>query len=403
MRARPILLAATVLAAAGLVAVRAPDVPLLPSVPPRATAQDTSFGAHIVRLSEPGGYFDTDNLISNERSYLHVAPVLRERAGGGAYLGVGPGQNFGYIALLRPEVAYIVDIRRDNLLEHLLFKALFERAGNRMEYLAALTGRVLPGPGDANASDADAVDTDTDAADAGTAWTDRALPDIVAYLDTAAAPAQEFTAVHADVRARIMHYGYPLDARDLATIERFHGEFQRHGLSLRFTSHGRAPMPYYPTLRDLLLATDRSGRAAGAFVDEDSFRFLKQMQEDDRIIPVVGDFAGAHALRAIAAELRRADLEVRAFYTSNVEYYLFQDGSFPRFAENLAALPWADDAVIVRAVFRSASGVVAQYRMPGYGSAQLAQPAATLLEQMRGRGYVGGYLELIEDGPLPPR
>lgn len=392
MRAGPILLAAVVLAGAGLVAVRTPDVALLPRV--QAT-QDTSFGAHILRLSEAGGYFDTDNLISNERSYLHVAPILRERAGGGAYLGVGPGQNFAYIALLRPHVAYVVDIRRDNLLEHLLFKALFERAGDRMEYLAALTGRVLP--------DVEAAASAEAGATTAAAWIDRALTDIVAYLDTAAAPDDTFDAVHADVRARLLQYGYPLDTGDLATIERFHRAFQRQGLALRFTSHGRAPMPYYPTLRDLLLATDRSGRAAGAFVDDASFQFLKRMQQDDRIIPVIGDFAGTHALRAIAAELRRDDLDVRAFYTSNVEYYLFQDDSFPRFADNLAALPWADDAVIVRAVFRSASGVVAQHRMPGYGSAQLAQPAATLLEQMRGRGYVGGYLELIEDGPLPPR
>lgn len=395
MRARTSLLVATVLAGAGLVAVRASDVPSQSTTPPARTAADTSFGAHILRLSEPGGYFDTDNLISNERSYMHVAPALRERAGGDAYVGVGPGQNFGYIALLRPDVAYIVDIRRDNLLEHLLFKALFERAGNRLEYLAALTGRALPY--------AVGVAADAAADAGGAAWTDRPLANIVAYLDTAAAPEAIFDAVHADVRARILRYGYPLDTGDIATIERFHREFQRHGLSLRFTSHGRAPMPYYPTLRELLLATDRAGRVAGAFADDASFQFLKQMQHDGRIMPVVGDFAGSHALRAIADELERDQRDVRAFYTSNVEYYLFQDGTFPRFADNLAALPWADDAVIVRAVFRSASGVVTQHRMPGYGSAQLAQPVATLLEQMRGRGYVGGYLELIEDGPLPPR
>ncbi|MGH7445366.1 MAG: hypothetical protein ACREKM_10835, partial [Longimicrobiales bacterium] len=226
MRARPILLAAAVLAGAGLVAVRTPDVALLP----RAQAtQDTSFGAHILRLSEAGGYFDTDNLISNERSYLHVAPVLRERAGGGAYLGVGPGQNFAYIALLQPHVAYIVDIRRDNLLEHLLFKALFERAGDRMEYMAALTGRVLP--------DVEATATaEAGAAMAAAAWIDRPLTEIVAYLDTASAPEETFDAVHADVRARLLQYGYPLDTGDLATIERFHRAFQRQGLSLRFTS-----------------------------------------------------------------------------------------------------------------------------------------------------------------------
>ena len=80
-----------------------------------------TFAARIAQLSEPGGYFDTDNLISNERSYLHVAPALRNPSlRGGAYVGVGPDQNFSYIAQIRPSIAFIVDLRRDNLLLHLL-------------------------------------------------------------------------------------------------------------------------------------------------------------------------------------------------------------------------------------------------------------------------------------------
>ena len=35
------------------------------------------FAALSARLSEPGGYFDSDNLISNETSYLHVLGKLR--------------------------------------------------------------------------------------------------------------------------------------------------------------------------------------------------------------------------------------------------------------------------------------------------------------------------------------
>src|SRR5574341_1933470 len=83
------------------------------------------FGALVERLSEPPGYFNTDNLISNEDSYLHAVTGL-ERYGvrGGAYLGVGPDQNFSYIAAVRPDIVFIIDIRRDNLLEQLLFKAL---------------------------------------------------------------------------------------------------------------------------------------------------------------------------------------------------------------------------------------------------------------------------------------
>src|SRR5262245_44865892 len=101
----------------------------------------TRFAEAIERLSEPGGYFDTDNLISNEGSYLEVLPALEAQGvAGGAYLGVGPDQNFSYIARVRPSVAYIIDIRRDNLLLHLLFKAIFAEASTRAEYLSLLTG-----------------------------------------------------------------------------------------------------------------------------------------------------------------------------------------------------------------------------------------------------------------------
>ena len=79
---------------------------------------DSSFAVLVERLSEPGGYFDTDNLISNETSYLHVIGELEELGvSGGAYIGVGPDQNFSYIAHVRPRIAFIIDIRRDNLLK----------------------------------------------------------------------------------------------------------------------------------------------------------------------------------------------------------------------------------------------------------------------------------------------
>ena len=106
---------------------------------------ETKFATQIARLSEAEGAFDTDNLISNERSYLEVIPALISAGvSGGAYIGVGPDQNFSYIARIRPSIAYIIDVRRDNLLLHLLFKALFANARSRIEYASLLTGRVVP-------------------------------------------------------------------------------------------------------------------------------------------------------------------------------------------------------------------------------------------------------------------
>ena len=113
--------------------------------PQPQTARPSAFASQIAALSEAPGYFDTDNLISNERSYLQVLPELQRRSvRGGVYLGVGPDQNFSYIADVRPAFAIILDIRRDNMLLHLLFKALFATSRTRIEYLALLTGRAVP-------------------------------------------------------------------------------------------------------------------------------------------------------------------------------------------------------------------------------------------------------------------
>ena len=128
----------------------------------RPTA-DSTFARLIRDLSEPGGYFDTDNLISNETSYLHAVSGLESlQIEGGAYIGVGPSQNFSYIAAIRPSVAFIVDIRRDNLLQHLFFKSLFLLSDTRAEYLALWLGKPVP--------------EDLDA------WRDASLEELVAYM-----------------------------------------------------------------------------------------------------------------------------------------------------------------------------------------------------------------------------
>jgi len=90
------------------------------------------FSRLVREVSEEGGYFFSDNLISNETPYLTVVDKLRQlAAGGGAYIGVGPEQNFTYIAKLRPRIAFIVDIRRQAMIQHLMYKAIFQLSPNR--------------------------------------------------------------------------------------------------------------------------------------------------------------------------------------------------------------------------------------------------------------------------------
>src|SRR5688500_17028905 len=64
------------------------------------------FSRLIRELSDEAGYFRSDNFTSNETAYLTVVDTLKRLgASGGAYLGVGPEQNFTYIAKIRPRIA----------------------------------------------------------------------------------------------------------------------------------------------------------------------------------------------------------------------------------------------------------------------------------------------------------
>ena len=93
---------------------------------------DRDFWKLSQELSETNGYFRSDNLLSNEIWLQHVIPELVAKTGkpGRVYLGVGPEQNFTYIAAVKPAMAFIVDVRRGNLQMHLMYKALFEMSNS---------------------------------------------------------------------------------------------------------------------------------------------------------------------------------------------------------------------------------------------------------------------------------
>ena len=289
-----------------------------------------SFASEIARLSEPEGQFDTDNLISNERQYLRVVPDLVSRGvTGGTYVGVGPDQNFSYIARIRPTLAYIVDVRRDNLLLHLLFKALFRISSSRVEYVSLLTGRAPPAQPEP--------------------WNEQSIEQLVAYVD--AHQPEGADELRRRVDSTIGGFGVPLSSEDRATIDRFHRTFIREGLNLQFRTFGRAPSPYYPTLRGLLLATAASGHAWHYLASEDDFRFVKDLQARDAIIPVVGDVAGTQAMPRIADAIKARGDRVSAFYLSNVETYLSRNGQWEQFLDNLERLPRDKRSVIIRSLF----------------------------------------------------
>src|SRR5688500_7600130 len=106
---------------------------------------DAEFWKLIGDVSEPGGYFRSDNFLSNETAFQTVIPTLVEKTKRGTvYLGVGPEQNFTYIAALQPKMAVIFDIRRGNLHMQLLYKALFEISADRAEFVSRLFSKPRP-------------------------------------------------------------------------------------------------------------------------------------------------------------------------------------------------------------------------------------------------------------------
>lgn len=323
-----------------------------PAYRPADSLSIAQFAALVRRLSDSGGDFDTDNLISNESSYLHPLTTLN-RLGvcGGAYIGVGPDQNFSLIARVNPAIAFITDIRRDNLLQHLLFKALFEQARNRTEYVARWLGRPIP-------SNIEVLRDQP--IDSIVAWASRTVP----------TPTSADAAVR-DVRSRVVRYGLVLSDRDLATIERFHRTFIAQGPALRFTSTGRAPRDYYPTLGQLMTERDLSGRQASYLAQDRDFQRVKSLERRNLVVPVVGDLSGPNTLPRIGTVLRERRDSLSVLYASNVEDYLIRDGRFATYARLVATLPRQARSVIVRSWFGGPGSHPAS--VPGYYSTQLVQ------------------------------
>jgi hypothetical protein len=166
-------------------------------------------------------------------------------------------------------------------------------------------------------------------------------------------------ALRANLDRSIRGFGVPLAAADFATIARFHHAFIDRGLALQFNSHGRPPQSHYPTLRELLLATDAGGRTWHFLAAEGDFQFLRRLQARDLVVPIVGDVSGPHALRAIGRAIEARGEHVSAFYISNVETYLHRDGAYRRFTANLALLPRDASSVMIRSVFGGASSASA--------------------------------------------
>lgn len=305
-----------------------------------ARIDDAAFWALSARLSEPNGSFRSDNILSNERRLQHVIPDLTRTAGRGrVYLGVGPEQNFTYIAAIEPKLALIVDIRRGNLHLHLLYKALFELSADRVEFVSRLFSKKRP-------------------AGLGVTSTAAEIFNAYATVDTSEALYERYWKAVQDHLTKT--HGFPLSPDDIAGIEYVYSQFYWHGPAIQYWStggRGGGGWRSQVTYAELMTATDADGHPRSFLASEDRFTFLKALQMKNLVVPVVGDFAGPKAVRAVGRYLKDHGATVSAFYLSNVEQYLERAGTWPAFCANAAALPVDETSTFIRSVRNGSYGI----------------------------------------------
>jgi len=299
-------------------------------IPARLTDQE--FWRLTEETSEPDGAFRSDNLLSNEMVFARMLPeLLAHTKPGGVYMGVGPEQNFTYIAAMKSKMAFITDIRRENLHVLLMYKAIFEMSKDRAEFISLLFTKPRPAGLSASSTVAEIMD----------AYWDVASGDEAAYAANLQAIQKHLTKTHA----------LPLPAADVDGVATAYRAFYHYGpamnyaasLSLSNIGGGNAA-----TYRDLMKQTDTSGQFLTYLGSEEKWVYIKDLEARNLIVPVVGNFSGPKAIRAIGAYVNGRGATVSAFYVSTVEPYLKRDGSFPAFCGNVATLPMDDASVFIR-------------------------------------------------------
>jgi hypothetical protein len=341
-------------------------------------------------LSEEGGYFRSDNFTSNETPYLHIVDKLRKLgANGGAYIGVGPEQNFTYIAKVRPRIAFIVDIRRQAIIQHLMYKAVFHLSPNRAHFLSRLLSKPLP---------SSQKETQKEKATSPNVSQSSSLDELLAYFSDTPGDDQIFATNLAAIRKTIKDdFLVTLSEEDQRSLEYVYKSFRTEGLDIAFRMDGSRG-GYFPTLKDLIVQTDLNGKLGNFLTSAEDYDYVRGMHLKNLIIPVVGDFAGKKAIVAVGEYLRKSGFTVTAFYTSNVEQYLFESESFAAFANNVRKLPINDRSLFIR----SASGRYSHpARLPGHRSATLLQQITVFLKDFD-EGKYQNYFDLIMTNYISP-
>jgi hypothetical protein len=291
---------------------------------------DEAFWKLVTTMSEPDGQFRYENFLSNEIQYQYVIPDLKSTTRpGGAYMGVGPEQNFTYIVALRPKIAFITDIRRQNMLELMMYKAIFELCPDRADFLSMLFSRARP-----------------------EGLTEKATAERLfhEYLFISRDEALYQKNVKAIQNLLVQKHQFDLSLTDLKNIAYVYSVFANDGPYLDYSSGGlgTAPGGGMPNYSELMIADDAHGVQRSYLASEANYKIMRDMEMKNLVVPIVGDFAGPKSIRAIGQYLKDHGATVTAFYLSNVEQYLYSDGKLLDFFKNAATLPMDASSTFIR-------------------------------------------------------
>ena len=303
---------------------------------------DAEFWKLETDISEPGGYFRIeDNYTSNEREVGALFTMLRESSvEGGVYMGVGPEQNFTYIAAIRPAMAFIVDIRRQAVMQHLMFKAMFELAKDRADFISLLFAKPRP-----RGLDTDDVDPE----DLGGVSRRRG--------PTPALAAKNYARVVERLTedARIHVHG----GRDRASSRRCSTRSTSYGPAI--TTRGSAAAATAATFADLTgFSTDALGPAAELPLDRGQLPVRsRRCTRRTSSCRSSGDFGGPKAIRAIGAYLHEHAARERVLRLERRAVPL-QDGKAQRSTTTSRRCPIDSTSVFIRpySMRRGSAGTV---------------------------------------------
>jgi hypothetical protein len=366
-----------VLSTAGLMSQTAP-------VPPRRAADtlpvaisDAEFRRLISEFSEPGGSYPYENFVSNEWNQQKIVPTLKKATRPGeVYIGVGPEQNFTYAAALQSKMAFVVDIRRQNMLEHLLYKALFELAPNRVDFVSLLFSRKRPAGLD-----------------------DKTSPGaLFAAYENVKGDADLLMKNLEAVKNTFKRHGYPLSSEDISRIEFVYRVFFRGGPAINYSFASASPAVSTPSYTQIATMSDDGGHNWSYLATEENFRYVRELQRKNLFVPLVGDFSGPTTIRSIAMYLKQHNANVSAFYASNVETYL-NEKQIHTFYASLLSLPIDSTTTTIRYVDFMHNREIPWWN-PSLSYLQVVSPMSALADLSRG-GRMPDYHDVLRLIPKP--